>query len=136
MPAWQLRGAMGDMGRKARKAPALVIDTQGVVGRARYVAFPGERAAVLELDLTSDGEIGVVVDYGDEVSRVGTLHAVRVPDGRLTVADGAIHISHKGGRNYSFFFDFEGEVASPMAIRLSDKDGTLLQETLSAVEIR
>ncbi len=110
-----LIGTVGGGGRCFVAADPVSFEVPGAAGRAsvRYCA----EAVTLELSLSSESEVVVVLSYDDDVEFDG-LRALQVGDHAVRVTGHRTELTHTGTRDYDLFFTDYTESHLPMRMNV------------------
>jgi hypothetical protein len=102
----------------------LEFSARGVFGSAD-VAYC-DSGLTLDLMLSSDVPVEVVIEYGDDVSLKG-MGTLRAGSHVLRASSGSIELEHAGVSNYRFQFSRVGRDRPPLSISVTSADGLVFE---------
>jgi hypothetical protein len=106
-----------------RDGAVLHIDVQGVTG-ALTVRRDASRV-FSELDIRSEKEIEVVLEYGGTPLNYAVGKLSDHPSNQVAVEDGQVRVRNQGSGTYQFLFALSKESASPITVSVRS-EGTVL----------
>ena len=113
--AANLVGTIGSGDRRFVAADPVSFDVPGAAGRVsvRYCA----ESVMLELSLSSESEVVVVLSYDEDVDFDG-LRALQPGDHAIRVTGHRAELTHSGTRDYDLFFTDSTESHLPMRMKV------------------
>jgi hypothetical protein len=121
----QLYGTVNVKG-VGHNGPALRIDLPGIVGT---VAVHRDASRVFsQLDLTSEREVEVVLEYGGSPLGFAGGKPTGHPLNQVAVQDGQVHVRNRGSGTYQFLFTQSDDPASPIVVKVLSPEGSVLYE--------
>lgn len=82
------------------------------------------------LDVTSETEIDVVIDYEGPAVQYGGSNPVSRSSNRITVENHGIRVQNRGEGTYFFVFQLPDDPTSPFVVRILEKDHVLFEESI------
>ncbi len=82
------------------------------------------------LDITSESEIDVVIDYAGRTLRYGGGDLAERSSNQITVEDHGIRVRNRGEGNYFFEFQLHDDATSPLVVRILEEGNVLLEQTV------
>ena len=104
-------------------ASALRIDAPGLAGT--LAVHRDESRVYSQLDVTSDGDIEIVIEYGGSPLTFAVSKLSDHPANEVAIQDGGVRVRHRGNGAYHLLFALDDDPASPMTVRILS-EGTVL----------
>jgi hypothetical protein len=123
----QISGTMG-LPNVDDTGPAMRIDLPAAIG-----TFAVERDGAhirSRLDVTSESDIDVIIDYAGEAVRYGGGDLAGGSSNQITVEDHGVRVRNRGAGTYFFLFQLPADPATPMVVKILAENNVLLEETV------
>ena len=109
-----------------RDGAVLHIDVEGATGELR--ARRDDSRVFSELDIRSEKEIEIILEYGGTPLDVAAGKRSGYPPNEVAAGDGEVRVRNRGDGTYRFSFALAEDPASPMTVSVRSEQGEVLYQ--------